>query len=147
MLDWITLGISLAAILTSIVTPIFEYWWNKKLNRQNLAAEYFMQVYEKFLFEEIPKAKSYIHYSNKEINGVDEMLDVLREMRQKSLYYKSSDNEFYKNLLTEIQKLEDYLVITYRDIDDEMYIKFYNKVDSYIDAIYKRICDKCFKMV
>lgn len=147
MMGWITLGISLAAILISIITPVFEYWWNRKLNRQNLAAEYFRHVYEDFLFEELPKAKTYIHYSNEEISGTDEMLDVLREMRQKSLYYKSGDNEFYRNLLKEIQALEDYLVITYKNIDDEMYIEFYRKVESYIDAIYNRIYNKCFTLV
>lgn len=140
----IAIGLSVAAIIVSILSPLFEYWWNNRLNRVNTATQYFEKIYGKYLFEDLPLAREYIHYDGNKVTGTDKMIDVLRNMRVKSKYYEYVDAKFYKEFKGELQSLEDSLVMINDNVSDRAYQEFYNKLDNNISRIYSMTSKKIF---
>lgn len=128
----IAILISLVALLVSIFTPAFEYWWNKKMNKANLSADYYLNLYGKHLFDDMPKAREFLHFSDNELSGVDKLIEVLREIRTKSLYFKKRNNSFYKKLCENLQNFEDYLVSNEGKMSQDKFIDFSGKVNTYM---------------
>lgn len=141
-MEGIAIGISIAALFVSILAPLFEYWWNKRLNKHNLTAEYFMKVYGEILYKDLPIAHEYIHFSNDLLSGTDKMLEVLRNIRQRSIYFKTVDSEYYKKLLLLVQGLEDFIVNTSEHMTTTQFNEFYNGVDARLEEIYKHMGTK-----
>ena len=55
-MDVIALVISICAFIVSVLVPIFEFLWNNKMNKHNLEAEYFREMYGEIMYQKIPKA-------------------------------------------------------------------------------------------
>ena len=132
----VAIGISIAALAVSIISPVFEYFWNKKMNERNLASEYFKELFAPIIYEGLPKAREYIHFSGQEITGVEELEKVLRTIRQKLIYFKKSKPEFYKELLEVIQECENYIITKSGKADSTAFIEFHNNIDEYVEKIY-----------
>lgn len=135
----IAIGISICALVVSIISPFFEYAWNKKINEKNLASEYFKEIFGDVIYIELPRAREYIHFDGNVISGTEELEKVMRKLRQKLIYYKKSDPNFYDGLLTVIQNFENHLVVQAVKVDSGSFAEFYNKVDDYIEQIYTYI--------
>ncbi len=132
----IAIGVSITALVVSIISPIFEYWWNKKLNERNLASEYFKNLFGDVVLIELPKAREFLHFDGVIISGTEELEKVLRLLRQKLIYFKKSNPEFYSGLLKEIQNFENHLVSNSGPADASSFAQFYNKADEYIEKIH-----------
>ncbi len=137
----VAIVVSILALGVSVASPAFEYWWNRKINVKNLQSQYFMTIYGKYLMEDLPNAREYIHFNNNELSGTEKLIDVLRNIRKSSLFFKSSDNNFYKKLLTTIQGFEDYLVLANPRMTNDQFIEFHNNCNIHIDNIYCCIND------
>lgn len=137
----VAIGISLAALFVSVVSPIFEYVWNKKINEQNLSSEYFREIFGDIIYIDLPKAIEYIHFDGQEVSGTEELENVLRELRHRMIYFKKNRPDFYKKLINEIQELENYVVTQSGKKDSSSFAAFYNGVDTYIERIYSYIND------
>ncbi len=137
----IAIGISIAALVVSIISPIFEFFWNRKMNTQNLSSEYFMNIYGELIFNDLPIAREYIHFDGSKITGTDRMITALRTMRQRSIYFKRTQPLFYEKIIQEIQALEDYLVNTNAVADNDKFVAFHNKVDEHLETILACISD------
>lgn len=132
--------LSVIAIIISIGTPVFEYLYNRRVNDINIAAHYFDAVYEEYLLVRIPNCRIKIERkSNGEVSGIDEFIELLREIRKKSLYFKFTKEDFYKEVYALIQELEDELVTLEEQVDNEKYKKFQISMDSKIRDIYECI--------
>ena len=115
---------------------------NKKINSINIDAIYFNEIYKDYLIKDIPESRLKIRLTRKgHISGIDDFLDVLREIRKKSLFFKYKDENFYRELITMIQNLEDELVMVDDELDTITYNQFILSVDCKIDGIYKLILD------
>lgn len=134
----ISFWISVIALIISFLAPLFEYWWSKKLNKINIESEYFDKVYTDFLMIKLPEARLKISYVDNKIKGIDDYIDVLRDMRKKSIYFKFANNNFYNSLLRKIQELEDLIILGNNNQD---YGKFVSKFDEKEKNIYKCICN------
>lgn len=133
----ISLKISILSLIISIGTVFFEYFFNKKINSINLDAEYFNDIFKDFLIEHIPEKRAKVQRtSSGNIIGIDPFLDLLRKIRKKSLFFKFKDREFYNELLSTIQELEDELVLIESPIDIDEYNKHMLIVDSKINSFY-----------
>lgn len=132
----IALGISIAALVISIIVPIFEYMWNKKINERNLSSEYFKALFSDIIYVDLPKAREFIHFNGELITGTEKLEEVMRLLRQKLIYFKKSNPEFYKGLIEEIQHFENHLVTQSGKADSSAFATFYDKVDEYIEKIY-----------
>lgn len=141
-MDVAALVISICAFIVSILVPIFEFLWNNKMNEHNLEAEYFREMYGEIMYQKIPKALEYIYYDGERISGTDNILDVLREIRLRSLYFKVTDNVFFEKLKCSVQDLEDYIVNTKDEMSTMQFSSFYSTVMQNIDMIYKNMSEK-----
>lgn len=135
----IALGISIGALVISIIVPIFEYLWNRKMNERNLSSEYFKALFSDIIYVELPKAREYIHFNGQEITGTDSLENVMRLLRQKMIYFKKSNPDFYNSLIQEIQNFENLLITKSGKADSGAFASFYNEVDEYIEKIYTYI--------
>lgn len=141
-MDVIALVISICAFIVSVLVPIFEFLWNNKMNKHNLEAEYFREMYGEIMYQKIPKAIEYFHFDGKKIYGTDNMLDVLREIRTRSLYFKVTDKLFFDELKRTVQDLEDYIVQTPDEMTTVQFATFYATVNQKIEVIYARMSNK-----
>lgn len=136
------LVISICAMLVSIVTPIFEYIWNKKMNRNNLEAEYFREIYGDILYQDMPLSLGYIHFDGKYVTGTDKLIEVLRSLRTRSVYFKISDKQYYDKLIQTIQDLEDYIVSLPSEMTSGEFAAKYSIIIEKNDSIYECMSSK-----
>lgn len=136
------LFLSILAIVISVSCAIFEYFWNQKINKTNLEADFFKEIYGDYLMTKIPKARQYIHYNDGNVSDTDDLIEVINNMRHSSLFYKYKDNEYYKLLCKQLQHLEDILVSKTGSLSDDDYVEFVQEVNADIESIYKIIMKK-----
>lgn len=136
------LFLSILAIIISIGSLFFEYFWNQKINRTNLEADFFKNIYGEYLMKEIPEARQFFHYNNHELSGTDDLIEVLNKIRQSSLFYKYKDKDYYNVLCNKLQDLEDKLVKKTGKISDDDYADFIQEVNNDIETIYDIIMKK-----
>lgn len=141
MQEGISLGISICAIIISVASPVFEFFWNKRMNERNLTAEYFKELFGDMIYIDLPKAREFLHFNGKEISGTEELEKVMRSLRQKLIYFKKNNEGFYNQMLKVIQEFENHLVTKSGKADNGAFIEFHNKVDEYVEKIYLYIND------
>lgn len=128
--------LSVLAIVVSIIAIIMQWYNSWKSRKINLEAEYFSKIYQEYLVEKVPKARLMICYNNCILGGVDELIQVLNDMRRDSLFFKYQDAKFYQNICKELQKLEDKLVKKSGKMSDEEYVMFVTELNGDIEMIY-----------
>lgn len=132
--------ISIIALVVALVTAIFSYVQNKKINKVNIEANMLLDVYREYLLDDIPKARRYIHYSNKNIlSGTSYLVDVLNEIRRASLFFMYKDPEFYTKLCNALQGLENKLIEKEGFLSVDDFCQFDDDVDKSIKIIYDLI--------
>lgn len=141
-MEVVALVVSICAFIVSIAVPIFEFIWNQKMNKQNLEAEYFREMYGEIMYQKIPAALAYFHFDGHKISGTDMMLNVLREIRIRSLYFKVVDKPFFDKLKKSVQDLEDYIVQTPDEMETAQFTTFYETVNQKIATIYLNMSNK-----
>lgn len=136
------LFLSVLALIISIGSSLFEYFWNQKINKTNLEAEFFKDIYSDYLMKKIPDARNVIHYNNNIVSDTDDLIEVLNDIRQSSLFYKYKDRNFYNLLRKQLQELEDKLVSKTGQMSDDDYASFVQEINSDIENIYDTIMKK-----
>ena len=136
------LVLSVLAIMISVCSVIFEYFWNQKINRTNLEADFFKDIYGEYLMKKIPEARNVIHYNNQVVSDTDDLINVLNDIRQSSLFFKYKDKEYYKTLCDNLQGLEDKLVKKTGKMNDDDYAEFIQEINTDIEGIYDIIMKK-----
>lgn len=104
-----SLIISIAAFLVSVISIIVTFRQNKAITTLNLQSRYFEKIFDKYLIEEIPKARTYIRYSNNRLADADKLIDTLDNVKSDSLYFKYNNNKFYESLKDNIDDLGKFL--------------------------------------
>lgn len=140
----VTLELILAvlAIIISIVSVIFEYFWNQKINKTNLEADFFKDIYGEYLMKSIPEARNVIHYNNQIVSQTDDLISVLNDIRRSSLFFKYNDKKYYQTLCQKLQQLEDKLVKKSGKMTDDDYAEFIQDINTDIEEIYSIIMKK-----
>lgn len=83
------------AIIVSLGSAAYQWYLDSHMNRVNLEADYFKELYMEHLLYDLPKARKYIRITNKKLVDFDKMIDELRTIRQNSLYFLYADKNFY----------------------------------------------------
>lgn len=143
MMEVIALIVSIFALIISIGVPVIEYARDYRINRINLESEYFKEIYKEHLVSKLPKARNYITFdASKKLIGTDNLINELQELLVSSLYFKYTNETFYKNLKDKIQALEDYLVgNTGIQFSNQNQANVYKNINKYMEDIYKMISD------
>ena len=111
--------------------------------QSNSSQRNYEEIYNNFLVTKIPEARNKLIYNNNRISNTDELIDVLNDMRRKSLFFKYQDEKFYKKICDLLQSLEDKLVTDGDEsLDSDEYCSFTKEVKESIDKIYKTIFDR-----
>ncbi|MCH5250573.1 MAG: hypothetical protein J1E98_11595 [Lachnospiraceae bacterium] len=139
----IELVISIIALMISVGSSVFEYFWNRHISRKNAETEIYKDIFIEYLIKKIPEARNKIHYGNEILSDIDDLVNVLNDLRRDILFFKFSDNCFYRELYKKLQKLEDKLVtISGKKIDADEFADFHKGLDEDIHNIYNFIMKK-----
>ena len=132
--------LSAIAIIVSICSAGYQWYLDSHMNRVNLEAEYFRELYMESLLYCLPESRKYIRFHEKKLVDIDKMLKELNAIRQKSLYFLYSDPDFYNCVKSTTQDLEDYLIQTSQKIiesEDEKDVL--QTIQNKIETIYKTL--------
>lgn len=135
--------LSAIAIVVSICSAAYQWYLDSHMNRTNLEAEYFRNLYMKSLLYHLPASRKYIRFSRKRLVDFDEMVKELNTIRQNSLYFLYSDPNFYDCIKKATQDLEDYLIESSQkniEVEDEMNVL--QTIQQKIEEIYKILNNK-----
>lgn len=134
------------AILISIITAMKQWRNDIKMNRINLEAEYFKQIYSEHLLKKLPKARGYVQFKSNGVLLVDDMTDELNMIRQDSIYFFYADNKFYEKLKSGLGELEDYLVACSNQIISDTSIQktVMQEIEDKLNIIYDILTRKYY---
>ena len=111
--DIIAIGsliVAILSIVTTIILTVFNAKHVSKLNDSNVKANYYSKIFDEYLIEKIPKSRGYIRFDGEgKLQDVNELCACLTNLRNSSLYFKYSDEEFYKQIKNHTMELEDFL--------------------------------------
>lgn len=137
------LVLSIIAIVISVIAIGFEFFGSQRINRINLEAKFYEEIYNEFLLEKIPNARNKLTYNNNILSGTEDLIDVLNDIRRKSLFFKYRDEKYYENLCKHLQDFEDELVQKSDvSLDNEQFCKFTKYVNDSLEEIYNIIISK-----
>ncbi len=143
MIDEIALVFSIIAVIISIIVACVENRREYNINKINLEAEYFSDIYKEHLIVNIPNARRYITFDmNGKLIGTNDMIQLLQKIMQDSYYYFYKDKVFYDKLQYSVQALEDYLcqcVNKNKDYVGEEQTEILKNIQNYIKEIYESI--------
>lgn len=136
-----SLIISIAAFLVSIISIIVSFRQNKAITTLNLQSRYFEKIFDKYLIKEIPKARTYIRYSNNRLADADKLIDALDNVKSDSLYFKYNNKKFYEKLTASIDDLGAFLskCSNIEESDQDKQASNILKIGEKITTIYKII--------
>jgi hypothetical protein len=89
----------------------------------------------------LPKARERITYANRKIDGADALIDELDNMKSAALYFKYSNNDFYKELTDMIDDTTKYIsnACNLKDIDQDKQSDITKQTKEYLTKIYQII--------
>lgn len=103
--------ISVISIVVTIYFSVVQHRRENKLNQTNLESVYFNDIYKEILIKDIPVGLRYIHISQEGIiSNTDKLTESLQKIFQVSVYYQYNDENFYNELKSKCQEIEDYIL-------------------------------------
>lgn len=107
--------IAMAALIVSILSLIISIVGiviQKKLNRVNLEAKHFEEIFRPYILEKIPNKVAVLKFDSEQKldKNYTELNDTLMEMVRKARYFSYVDKKFYKKLSNKTMVVEDLLV-------------------------------------
>ena len=104
--DWLSIIAIIISLLAIITTFYLE---NRRLKRES-DSKFFQDIFFQYMKLTIPKAEARLRFDHKEdrIDGVVDILPVLKNLRKKSSPYKFIDIEFYNEFTQFIESTEDF---------------------------------------
>ena len=82
------LVLSIIAIVISVIAMCSEFFGSQRISRINLEAHFFEEIYNDYLLDKLPSARNKVTYNNNIVTGTEELVDVLNEIRRKSIFFK-----------------------------------------------------------
>lgn len=142
--ETVSLILSILALLVSGAVALNDHLREIKLNKINLSATYFDEIYKDHLIYKIPQARRMIRFgADNKLADTENMIDELNQIRKDSLYFCYTDEKFYNDIVSKLQNLEDFLIISEdRVILDEQQTAFWNSVQSKLNSIYSCVMNR-----
>lgn len=143
-MDIAALIISIISLFVGIGIAIYEVIENRRINNISLESVYFDSLYKDFLLKQIPIARTKIIFDkDSKLSDTDELIDILNEMRNNSLYFRYVDKDFYDKIKELLQDLEDFIMSSSdKKIAGEDQTDFFKTMQDKISAIYELMLSK-----
>lgn len=142
---------ALAAIVISIITALITIYFSviqhlreTKLNQTNLESIYFNDMYKEILIKELPVGFKYVHIDkNGVLKNTDKLISSLKKIWQESVYYQYNDEQFYTELKSKCQEIEDFLLNSQENpLLEENQKIFKLKIEEGLKEIYQIVNSK-----
>lgn len=134
--------VSGVSIIVSIISAILAYKQQVRLNRINMRAKYFEQIFDDYLIEKIPKARKYLRFEDNKLVDSEQLCQTLSDLLSSSLYFRYENGEFYKELKKQIQGIEDYVLqCGNQSYEQEEQGKVFEEIHNRLSNFYKYIND------
>ena len=147
VIDIVSVIIAILALGASIVSLIWTIQHSKKAQKITLEADYFRTIFKDYLVRKFPKAREKIFFQKNKISGHKEFIDQLNSLRRKLSYFRYTDKQFYENLKTELQKLEDFILSAMnKSYESSEQTDFNISCDSQLSSIYELITKRYYGM-
>lgn len=135
--------LSILAIIVSIASAMFQWYFDKRMNKINLESEYFSSLYLEHLLHKLPMARNRLNFSNNRLIDFDALVDELNLIRRDSLYFKYVDTDFYSRAKFKLQSLEDYLInLSEKKLNSNEQKEAFKQIEVMLESIYKIFSDK-----
>ena len=108
------------------------------MNKTNIKAEYFSELYQTYLFKQIPQARNEIRVDNGKFIGYESLQEAITDMVYMLTFFKYADEDFYGKLKEKCFALEDYLLSTGNKKNVDLSAAL-NDIDEQLKKIYKHI--------
>lgn len=138
--------ISIVSLIATIAVGIYDKKIDKKISNISISSDYFNDLYRDILLKTIPQDRKKITIDrNGKLVGSDDLIDTLKSIRADSAYFLYTDKVFYKELISCVQELEDYIVNTEnKQVTGEEQTEVFNNISNKITKIYSVMTQKCF---
>lgn len=142
MIPIIAIILSAISIVSSIICFIFTFFQNKKINKINMNARIYNEIFDKFLIERIPKARTYLRFENNKLVDSEQLSDTLTDLLNTTLYFRYADKKFYELLHTQIQDIEDFVLeCGNKQFVQEEQGRVFNQIQDKLEILYKTVND------
>ncbi|MCI9078120.1 MAG: hypothetical protein HFH68_04210 [Lachnospiraceae bacterium] len=134
--------LSVIAIIISIMTVFFEFYYTNHNNKSSLMSIYYSETYKKYLTRLVPDARIDISYNKqtKVLSGTDKLESVILDIRNDSLYFKYQNKNFYNKLIEKLNLIDDLLVLNgQKRLSEKAYKEFETELDDIIAKMYELI--------
>ena len=134
--------LSVISIIVAGFSIVIVYFQNEKINKMNMNARLYNEIFDEFLIERIPKARTYLRFENNKLVDSETLCDTLTDLKNSILYFRYTDKTFYKNLCVQIDELEDYVMqCGNRESVQEEQGDVFHKIQEKLEKLYKIIND------
>ncbi len=130
--------VAIASLGLTFVIFLYQALRERKQSRANLNSEYFRELYSRYLLSEIPQSRTRIVFDKDDkLCGFEDFINLINEMLRESLYYRYVDEEYYLELKTYIQDVEDYILeIANSTIAKELQDNVFSEIEEKLESIY-----------
>lgn len=144
MEDAISLLLSGTAVVISVTALVLQLLQQRKWNRKNMEADYYKEIFMKYLLKEIPEKQKYISFQGEKLNnGYKKFNVVINNLRRDILYFRYRKPEFYEKLKDNLVAIDEYLVKEYgkTKVNYQEQRQFFNELDEKITQLYNLIME------
>ena len=141
VLDYLAIAISILALFIAWYDIIHQ----KKMNRANLQADYFREIFGVYLKEKIPNAgKKLCFGSNGKLDkSYKSLTKVMFEMIRKCGYFRYVNNNFFVELQDKVKELDECMVelanevVTDREGQNKILLEIHKKIEDIFNLVNK----------
>lgn len=142
MVPIIAIVLSALSIISSIICFIITFLQNKKINKINMNARIYSEIFDEFLIERIPKARTYLRFESNRLVDSDQLSDTLADLLNTILYFRYADKKFYELLHSKIQDIEDFVLeCGNKKFVQEEQGRVFDQIQEKLEKLYKIVND------
>lgn len=142
MVPIIAIVLSALSIISSIICFIITFLQNKKINKINMNARIYSEIFDEFLIERIPKARTYLRFESNKLVDSDQLSDTLADLLNTILYFRYADKKFYELLHSQIQDIEDFVLeCGNKQFVQEEQGRVFDQIQEKLEKLYKIVND------
>lgn len=105
-------------------------------------ARIYSEIFDEFLIERIPKARTYLRFESNKLVDSDQLSDTLADLLNTILYFRYADKKFYELLHSQIQDIEDFVLeCGNKKFVQEEQGRIFDQIQEKLEKLYKIVND------
>lgn len=135
--------ISIIAIMVSFAGVIFQFIMENVRRKKEQKVVLYKESFKTIFFDDIPLARQKIIYNGEKLTGLSDLRECMAKIRLKSYLYKYIDEKFQKDVFSQSQQLEDFLInIEDTALSNEKYLEKYRELEAKLQKLYDTVIPK-----